>query len=208
MNANQLASIAGIESTHAAQWADPITLAIVRAKLDNPKRVAMFVAQLAHESAAFTRLSESLNYTPEALLRIWPSRFTPGLAEEVGRTKTKAADKVRIAQIAYGGRMGNAPEPSMDGWTYRGRGPIQITGRSNYARAGAALNIDLINNPDLLLLPIHGAAAAAFFWQSNGLNRLSDAGDVTGVTRVINGGLNGLQDRIERYNRACAALGV
>ncbi len=207
MNAETLSAAIGITLEAAGKWVDPVALACIRAKLETPRRQAMFLAQVAHESAGFTRLVESLDYSPKGLLATWPNRFTPELAEEVGRTSKRPADQVRIAQIAYGGRMGNAPAPSLDGWTYRGRGPIQITGRSNYARVGAALNLDLIKRPELLELPVHGAAAAAFFWNSAGLNRLADAGDVEGVTRVINGEANGLADRIEKYKRACNAFG-
>lgn len=208
MNAQLLAAAMGISVAQAMPWVEPIARAAIRAKLDNRERLAMFIAQIGHESASLSRLEESFNYTPQGLRATWPSRFTEELAQEVGRTKEKPADQKRIAQIAYGGRMGNAAAPSLDGWTYRGRGAIQITGRDNYARVGAALNLDLLRRPDLLLDPINGASAAAFYWMSNGLNKLADAKDVQGVTRVINGGLHGIADRVTRYNRAAQALGV
>jgi putative chitinase len=143
---------------------------------------------------------ENLNYSADALLRTWPSRFNAETAAKMAR-KPEA-----IANYVYGGRLGNGADG--DGWKYRGRGLIQLTGKGNYRAAGIALGLDLIGNPDLLEKPEAASLSAAWFWKTNGLNALADANDVAVVTRKINGGLNGLSDRLERFDRAARALGI
>jgi putative chitinase len=130
----------------------------------------------------------------------WPSRFPADLAA------ARARQPEKIANIAYASRMGNGNAASSDGWTYRGRGLIQITGRANYQECGDDLGIDLIGNPDLLIQPQYAALSAAWFWELNGLNELADRDQFNSITRRINGGLNGLQDRLLLWARARAVL--
>ena len=162
------------------------------------KRVAAFIAQIGHESGQLTRLVENLNYSADALQKTWPSRFNAELAKSVARKPEQ------IANIAYGNRMGNT-EPG-DGWKYRGRGLIQITGKDNYRACGEALGLDLIDYPELLERPQHAAMSAAWFWASNGLNSLADKGDLTKITQRINGGQNGAADRQALYAKALKVL--
>ena len=200
---------AGISSELAAQWHAPIVAAMPLAEINTAERIAMFIAQCGHESGGFKNTEESLNYTPEALLATWPGRFTPSVAARVGRTATHAADQRAIAVAAYGGRMGNKPAPSDDGWVYRGRGLIQITGADNYRAFSewAEKNGGAENSTD------HGALSAAWYWQKNSLNKWADLRDVLTASRVINLGSattkatpNGLQDRLERYKRAIKVM--
>jgi putative chitinase len=200
---------AGISPELAAKWHAPLVTAMPLAEINTAERIAMFIAQCGHESGGFRNVEESLNYTPEALLATWPGRFTPTLAAMIGRTAAHAADQRAIAAAAYGGRMGNRPAPSDDGWVYRGRGLIQITGADNYRAFGewAEKKGGVENGTD------HGAMSAAWFWQANGLNKWADLCDVLTCSRVINlGGAtsratpNGFNDRLERYKRAIKVM--
>ena len=162
------------------------------------KRVAAFIAQIGHESGQLTRQVENLNYSAEALQRTWPSRFSAELAADVARKPEQ------IANIAYGNRMGNTAPG--DGWKYRGRGLIQITGKNNYHACGEALGLDLIAKPELLEKPQHACMSAAWFWATNGLNTLVDAGKFDAITQRINGGQNGSADRQVLYAKAMKVL--
>lgn len=162
------------------------------------KRVAAFIAQIGHESGQLTRQVENLNYSAEALQRTWPSRFSAELAADVARKPEQ------IANIAYGNRMGNTAPG--DGWKYRGRGLIQITGKNNYHACGEALGLDLIAKPELLEKPQHACMSAAWFWATNGLNTLVDAGKFDAITQRINGGQTGAADRQAMYARALKVL--
>lgn len=179
-------------------WAQPLADAMGLNEIDTPEREAMFIAQVAHESGGFRALVENLNYSPQGLLATFPRYFTP--AEAVAY----AHDGPRIANRVYANRMGNGDEASGDGWRYRGRGLIGTTGANNYRRCGAALGVDLIAGSDLLQEPIYAALSAGWFWRSNGLNELSDAGAFGAITRRIVGGapydaagkpINGQADR-------------
>ena len=159
----------------------------------------MWLAQLAHESAMFERMVESLNYTKAAQIRrTWPKRFANNSAAVAFVSKPE-----RLANFVYANRLGNGDAASGDGWKYRGRGLIQITGKDNYRDAGEALGLPLLEEPELLEEPVHAADAAGWFWKSHGLNRF--ASNINACTRAINGGLNGLPDRMRLYNRASAA---
>lgn len=159
-------------------------------EIDSTVRVAAFLAQCAHESGGFVRLEENLNYSAAGLLRTFPKYFSQWTAEEYARKPERIANRV------YANRMGNADESSGDGWRYRGRGLIQLTGYNNYLRCGAGIGVDLIESPDLLTEIPHAASSAAWFWFDAGCNRYADAGDFEGLTRRINGGTNGLADRL------------
>lgn len=170
--------------------------------VDAPRREAAFLAQVGHESGGLTRWIENLNYSADALVRVWPNRFTPELAGQYARQPERIANKV------YGGRMGNGDEASGDGWKFRGRGCIQITGRSNYAALADAAGRRLETLPAWLETPEGATVSALWFWQKNRLNRFVDAGDFVGLTKAINGGTNGLDDRTARWEAAKKALGV
>ncbi len=182
---------------------DALDAAMRRFAIDTPARAAAFLAQLAHESGQLQRWTENLDYRWERLRQVFP-RYFPTDAE------ARAFDRSpeRIANRVYAGRMGNGPEASGDGWRYRGRGPIQLTGRDNYRACGAGIGLDLAAEPELLTTPGAGCLAAAWFWARNGLNALADAGDFVAITRKINGGVAGLAERQAFWARAKAALGV
>lgn len=166
----------------------------------NELRVAAFLAQCGHESLNLSRLSENLNYSKERLLAVWPGRFNGYSAAVYAR------DSEAIANCVYANRMGNGNENSGDGWKFKGRGFIQLTGRSSYAACGEALGLDLINNPDLLLNPDNAAMASAWYWDKRNLNALADSRLIDEITQRINGGQNGSQDRRQRYTDALNAL--
>lgn len=166
--------------------------------LDTPLRRAHFMAQLAHESAGFKRLVENLNYSAEALLRTWPSRFTPESAKACARQPEK------IANTVYAGRLGN-DQPG-DGWRYRGRGYIQLTGKANYAEFSQRVFGDdrLVHDPHQAAEPAVAMRIAGAYWVAKGLNTLADLDDLEAITRRINGGLHGLADRrrwLEHFKR-------
>lgn len=159
----------------------------------------MFLAQTAHESMLFERMVESLNYTKAAQIRrTWPKRFA-----NISAAVAFVRKPERLANFVYANRLGNGDAASGDGWKYRGRGLIQVTGKDNYRDAGESLGLPLLEEPELLEEPVHAADAAGWFWKSHGLNRF--ASNINDCTRAINGGLNGLPDRMRLYNRASAA---
>ena len=184
----------------AGLWRGPLSEACYRFDIDNADRQAMFIAQCAHESAGFTRLVEDLRYSAQRLLTIWPKRFTPALAEAM------AYNERGIAERVYGGRLGNGLEGTGDGYEFRGRGLFQITGRANYRTCGRALGVDIESAPDLLEAPEFAALSAGWYWDSRGCNELADRDDYTAVTRKINGGVIGMDDRLAWLHKAQLAL--
>lgn len=193
----------------AKTWHEHIVAAMERWGIDTAHRQAGFIAQMAHESRSFGRFEEDLNYSAQRLMKVWPRRF-PSLAS----TSFYAFKPENLANHVYGGRLGNGDYNSGDGWKYRGRGPKQITGKANYAECGEALGLPLVEQPELLLDPQHGAQAAGWYWASRGCNELMDANDYEGVTRKINGGLighedgndSGVDDRVEHHQLALRVL--
>ena len=190
---------------NAEDWVDAINDILPDFEINTPKRVAAFLAQCGHESAGFSVLKENLNYSAEGLNKIFKKYFpTLESAQPYARNPEKIANKV------YGGRMGNGPESSGDGWKYRGRGPIQLTGKDNYRAFANDYFEDpetLLNDPDLLIDHIPTSLlAAVWFWQKNKLNVQADAGDIKTMTRKINGGFIGLEDRIKHYEHALHVL--
>jgi len=182
------------------KWEEPLQAAFDKYDINTSKRQAAFIGQCAHESANFTRLEEGLNYSPERLMAIWPSRF-PDLP-----TAMKYAHQPQLlANKVYAGRLGNNQEN--DGWNFHGRGLIQLTGRENYERCGSSLGVDLISNPNWLLDPKYAALSAGWFWNKKGLNELADAQEHGMITKRINGGTLGLDDRLQKTTKALAALG-
>lgn len=180
VNAQQLLQILPNAGPKAGVFAPVLNAAMGRFGIVTPVRQAAFIAQIGHESGQFRYVRELGNNQ-------YLAKYDTG---------TLAA------------RLGNTPEADGDGQKYRGRGLIQVTGRANYRACGEALGLDLVNHPELLELPQHAAASAAWFWQSRGLNTLADRGDFVGITRKINGGTNGLADRQTLWERARKVLGV
>lgn len=190
-------------------FASGLTDAMQRYNIVGPVRQAMFLAQIGVESGQLTRLEESLNYTPDALIATFNSkvqRFTRAQADEYGRTPAHGANQRMIGSIAYANRMGNGNVGSGDGYTFRGRGLLQITGRNNYEKCGQSLGFNLVVNPDLLKTPRLAAESAAWFWSANAINRIADEGNVEAVTRKVNGGVHGLALRKAMYETARKVL--
>lgn len=181
--------------------------------IDTPLRQAAFLAQVLHESGQFRTLSENLDYKPPSLLAKFNTskvtRFTPELAEKYGRTSAHAADQVMIANIAYANRMGNSGIVSGDGWKYRGRGLLQVTGRDNYKTCSLATygDLRLLDKPELLAEADGAVRSACWFWKANNLNKWADVGDIDGVSDAINmghktaaiGDANGFEERMAIY---------
>lgn len=193
---------AGCGSPMAAKWAKPLTAAMDRYEINTPTRQAAFLAQVMHESARFTALVENFNYRADRLVSVFPAYFDEHEALAYARQPS------RIASRVYANRMGNGDEASGDGWKYRGRGLIQITGRGNYLECGVTIGVDLIAYPDKLLEPDMAALSAACYWKKHGLNELADAGSFSTITKRINGGLNGQPDRLALWGKSKIALGV
>lgn len=186
--------------------AEALTEQFEKYEINTVNRAAGFLAQCGHESAGFSVLKENLNYSADGLNNIFAKYF-----KNAGRDAAPyARQPEKIANLVYANRMGNGDEKSGDGWRYRGRGPIQLTGKDNY-RAFANDYFDdpetLLNDPDLLTDHIPTSLlAAVWFWQKNKLNVQADAGDIKLMTKKINGGYIGLEDRIKHYNHALHVL--
>lgn len=188
--------------------------------IDTPLRMAAFLAQVGHESGGLSLLEENLNYSAEGLANVWPKRYAKKLQNglytknNVGRylpstLAMKIARKpVLIASNTYADRMGNGSVESQEGWKYRGRGILQLTGKSNYAELTLNTGIDFISNPDLLKEPAYALISACFFWKNNNLNRFADKKDILSLSKAINGGIIGLEHRKALYEKACKTLQV
>lgn len=188
--------VSGSAQAKVPGYATALDSAKREGEITTPQRVAFWIAQLAVESGHFTRLEESLVYSAKRLAAVFPRLASEADAIVAQATRVSGKyDEAYVGNKIYAGCNGNGSEASGDGYKYRGRGFIQLTGRSNYAAYGKALGLDLVNNPDLASQPAVAARIAARFWFSHGCNALADAGDVTGVTQRINGGTNGLADR-------------
>jgi putative chitinase len=184
------------------QWYHALSMILPDYNIDTVPRVAAFVAQCAHESANFKFLKENLNYKAESLMRVWPSRF-PNM--DVARQYAMQPEK--IANKVYSDRMGNGPESSGDGWRYAGKGLIQLTGRDNYTRFAESIETPVEEIPDYLGTFEGAVQSACWFWEVNGLNQWADAGDILTLTKRINGGVIGLEDRKNHYAHALHVLG-
>lgn len=207
MTSEQFQQAANISAGLAARWFQPLTVAMAEFGVDTALRQAAFIAQIGTESAGFSQLSESFNYSV-AGLAIFGNRLSDVQRATLGRQpgeKTVPIERQQqIANIVYGGRYGNTHEG--DGWLYRGRGLKQVTFYDNYFECAAALDVDVVGDPDLLLQEVNAARSAGWFWQANRCNGFADISDMIGLTRRINGGLNGLPDRQARYQIARKAL--
>ena len=192
----------GVTEAISVRYADVLLEACNQFSINTPKRQAAFLAQTGHESGMFRTVVENLNYSAKGLIATWPSRFTKEQAEAMERKPEKIANHV------YANRMGNGDESSGDGWRYKGRGFIQVTGKNNYTACGKALELDLVKHPELLEEPLNASLSAAWFWQSNSLNGLADIGEFDKITKKINGGTNGSDHRRELWAKAKKALGI
>lgn len=192
-----------------AKYASPLRLAMMRYNIDNPNRIRAFLAQIGHESGQLSAVVENLNYSAKGLRATFGKYFkTDAEAEKYARKPEE------IANIVYANRLGNGDTKSGDGWRYRGRGLIQITGKSNYNEASKKmyalpLGVDFVDEPELLATPDYAAQSAAWWWENAGLNAVADglggANDTEvfkQITKRINSGYNGLDDRLAIYERA------
>ena len=184
-------------------WYDALSKALPDYEIDTPKRIAAFLAQCGHESGGFTAIRENLNYRAESLVRVWPKYF-PNL--EIAKKYEKKPEM--IANRAYANRMGNGSEKSGDGWKFCGRGLIQLTGRSNYQAFADSLEISIDDAMEYLQTFEGCVQSACWFWESNKLNQWADKGDMLTLTKRINGGTLGLEDRQKHYQHALRILGA
>ena len=209
MNQSQFQQAAKLSAGLAARWFPHIDAAMREFGITASVDQAMFIAQVGHESTSFTALVESFNYSVAGLAGfIRAGRITQDQANMLGRRAGEPSlplERQRaIANLVYSKRLGNRGPG--DGWTYRGRGLIQITGLDNYRRCGTALKLDLVTAPELLAEDTQAARSAAWFYVSSGC--LKYPGDITRITQIINGGSNGIGDRLDRFNLAKRILGA
>lgn len=204
--AKTIEAAVGCAPSTAKRFEIPLRDTCARFEIDTPKRLAAFLAQIGHESGSLARTVENLNYSADGLLKTWPSRFTRESAALLARKPEQIANRV------YGGRMGNGPELTGDGWRYRGRGLIQTTGKANYEAVTELLlsidkqSPDFVLHPELLEAPKYAALSAGCYWDDKELNALADAGQFDRITTRINGGQHGAADRRARYSRALRVL--
>ena len=184
-----------------AEWAPALNDTFVRFGIATPRQQAGFIGQCGHECGHFKHLEENLNYRAATLMKLWPKRFP---TQEIANAY--AGNPKRIANMVYSNRMGNRNEASGDGYRFRGRGCIQLTGHANYFHAGQALGVDLVMEPDLVATPAYAALTAGWFWSTHKCNEAAEAGDWLLLTKKINGGTIGLDDRIKHINEALAVL--
>lgn len=188
------------------KWYAAFTQLFPDYEITTPERIAAFIAQCYHESAGFTALKENLNYKASSLRKVFPKYFP---TDEIAQRYASLPNKQEaIANRIYANRMGNGPEESGDGYRYCGRGLIQLTGKQNYSWFAASLGITVEEASEYLQTFEGAVQSACWFWETNSLNKFADAGDIKGLTKAINGGYLGLDDRIHHYQHALSVLGV
>jgi putative chitinase len=188
------------------QWYNALSQLLPDYEINTPQRIAAFMAQCAHESGEFTALKENLNYRAVTLRKIFPKYFpTDEIANQYANLPNK---QEAIANKVYANRMGNGDEASGDGFRYCGRGLIQLTGKDNYTWFAASIGITPDEASEYLQTFEGAAQSACWFWETNNLNQWADKGDILTLTKRINGGTIGLDDRIKHYNHALHVLGV
>jgi putative chitinase len=194
----QLQKLAPRSAAHFAEWLDPLNAAMAEFGITTEQRIEMFLAQCFHETNGLSVLSENLNYSAQGLANTWERYSVSG--KRGGAPNSLALSLARrpqaIANNVYANRLGNGSESSGDGFLYRGRGGLMVTGKANYCAVLMALHIDCIENPDVLLEPVNAARVSAWFWKTHGLNELADKGDFKGTTKAVNGGDIGGAERI------------
>jgi putative chitinase len=184
-----------------SEWVDALNETFERFAITTPRQQAAFIGQCGHECGNFRILKENLNYRAETLCKLWPRRFpTLEFAKQYEKNPKKIANSV------YANRMGNRDEASGDGFRFSGKGCIQLTGHANYFHASKALGVDFVMEPDLVATPKYAALTAGWFWSTHGCNDIADRGDWVMLTKKINGGTIGLEDRIKHTNEALAVL--
>lgn len=181
-------------------WIEPLEDVCEVYEINTPSRLACFLAQTAHESGGFNAIRENLNYSAQSLLRVFPKYFNAALAAKYDRKPEMIANRV------YANRMGNGSEETGDGFKYRGRGLIQLTGKSNYTRFAADFGMELEEAVEYLETYDGAAMSAGWFWDANKLNDIADREDMLLLTKRINGGTIGLQDRIHHFELAKSLL--
>jgi putative chitinase len=185
-----------------AEWVDALNETFNTFGISTKRQQAAFIGQCGHECGNFRVLKENLNYRAVTLMKLWPKRFpTLEIANQYAGQPSKIANKI------YSNRMGNRDEASGDAARFIGRGCIQLTGHANYFHAGQALGVDFVMEPDLVATPKYAALTAGWFWSTHNCNNLAEAADWVGLTKKINGGTIGLDDRIKHTNEALAVLG-
>jgi len=191
------------KNPYVDQWYKAISEILPEYEINTPQRVAAFIAQCAHESGGFIFLKENLNYKAASLRKVFPKYFPDDATAAAYANKPEM-----IANRVYANRMGNGDEASGDGWRFCGRGLIQLTGKNNYTFFAASLDIPLQEASEYLETFEGAVQSACFFWEQNKLNQWADAGDILTLTKRINGGTIGLEDRIKHYNHALHVFGV
>jgi putative chitinase len=194
------------KNPYVDHWHHALSQLLPDYEINTPQRIAAFIAQCAHESGGFMVLKENLNYKAVTLRKIFPKYFpTDAMAAEYAAKPNK---QEAIANLVYANRMGNGGPETGDGYRYCGRGLIQLTGKSNYSWFAASLGIPVEEAAEYLQTFEGAAQSACWFWETNNLNRFADAGDIKGLTKAINGGFIGLEDRIKHYEHALHVMGA
>lgn len=194
------------KNPYVDHWHHALSQLLPEYEINTPQRIAAFIAQCAHESGGFMVLKENLNYKAATLRKIFPKYFpTDAMAAEYAAKPNK---QEAIANLVYANRMGNGGPETGDGYRYCGRGLIQLTGKTNYTWFAASLGIPVEEAAEYLQTFEGAAQSACWFWETNNLNRFADANDIKGLTKAINGGFIGLEDRIKHYEHALHVLGV
>ena len=194
------------KNPYVSYWHKALTQLFPDYEINTPQRMAAFIAQCAHESGGFVFLTENLNYRWQSLRKIFPKYFPDdAIAQDYANRPNK---QEAIANRIYASRMGNGPEESGDGYRFRGRGLIQLTGRHNYTWFAASLEISPEEATEYLTTFEGAAQSVCWFWESNKLNQWADKNDILTLTKRINGGTIGLDDRIKHYEHALHVLGV
>jgi putative chitinase len=194
------------KNPYVQNWHNALVQLFPDYEINTPKRMAAFIAQCSHESAGFMILTENLNYKAATLRKIFPKYFPDDATAQ--RYASMPNKQEAIANKVYASRMGNGDEASGDGYKYRGRGLIQLTGKQNYSWFAASLEISPEEATEYLGTFEGAAQSACWFWETNKLNQWADKGDIVTLTKRINGGTIGLDDRIKHYEHALHVLGV
>jgi putative chitinase len=202
LSEKQLAEIIP-KNPYVGHWHHALEQCLPDYDINTPRRVAAFVAQCAHESGDFKFLQENLNYKAESLMRVWPKYF-----KDLATAVRYAHNPERIANRAYANRMGNGDEASGDGWKFCGRGLIQLTGKDNYQSFADSIETELEDIPHYLATFEGAVQSACWFWENNNLNKWADLGDILSLTKRINGGTLGLDERMKHYTHALHVLGA
>lgn len=207
-----LMAASGMSAETATRWLPHLHRTADLYAINTPERMAAFVAQVGHESIGFTHLEENLNYTKaETIVSVFKHDYDTNKNRVIDPAELEFAKQFirqpeKLANFVYANQNGNGPVESGDGWKFRGRGLLQVTGRENYEACGKALGVDFLEAPAALALPSWACLSAGWYWSCHRLNDLADSGDFETMTRRINGGLNGLDDRKARLEKARAAF--